>query len=383
MKDIVKVVIAGDICPAKSSTNQPGSEIYPNPFEHISAQFQNADYVVANLECPLTINPQPINKTGPCLWADPAFIPFIKQSGIHALGLANNHIRDAGSRGVMDTIAGCNEQGISTFGAGKDLVESEHAHIAEIDGVRICFLAMAEHEFCIADTNLPGANPLSSKRFVRFCRKNRDRYDVLIVLYHGGMEQYPLPTPEQQDLCRFMVEEGASVVVCQHSHCIGCAEKYREGHIVYGQGNFFFPYDKPRPQSWYTGILVEVSIETHTKNCGIRFIPFEQAKDGQGLHVVDEAGQKKMMTLFQERSQQVQDANWVKKQWQIQCEQTGKAHMWGLLGVKRIQRHIYRYFPFLDSMSKTRRQLCALNMIRCQTHREKIQTYLESLSSFK
>ena len=33
---------------------------------------------------------------------------------------------------------------------------------------------------------------------------------------------------------------GADVVLCQHSHCIGCYEQYEGAHILYGQGNFHF-----------------------------------------------------------------------------------------------------------------------------------------------
>ena len=35
---------------------------------------------------------------------------------------------------------------------------------------------------------------------------------------------------------RFIIEQGARMVICQHSHCAGCYEKYQNGHIIYGQG---------------------------------------------------------------------------------------------------------------------------------------------------
>ena len=37
-----------------------------------------------------------------------------------------------------------------------------------------------------------------------------------------------------------MAENGADVVICQHSHCIGCYEEYQGCYILYGQGNFHF-----------------------------------------------------------------------------------------------------------------------------------------------
>ena len=42
------------------------------------------------------------------------------------------------------------------------------------------------------------------------------------------------------EACRRIVEKGADLVVCQHSHCIGSEEIYKGKKILYGQGNFIF-----------------------------------------------------------------------------------------------------------------------------------------------
>lgn len=64
--------------------------------------------------------------------------------------------------------------------------------------------------------------------------------DYTIVLYHGGKEHYRFPSPNLQKYCRKFIEKGANIVICQHSHCIGCEENYKNGKIIYGQGNFLF-----------------------------------------------------------------------------------------------------------------------------------------------
>ena len=68
----------------------------------------------------------------------------------------------------------------------------------------------------------------------------KDQCDYVIVLYHGGKEHYRYPSPYLQRVARKMVEKGADLVVCQHSHCIGCYEKYKDSMIIYDQGNFIF-----------------------------------------------------------------------------------------------------------------------------------------------
>ncbi len=64
--------------------------------------------------------------------------------------------------------------------------------------------------------------------------------DKIIVILHGGIEYYPFPSPELQDKCHFLIEEGADIIVCQHTHCAGCIEEYLNGYIIYGQGNLIF-----------------------------------------------------------------------------------------------------------------------------------------------
>ena len=41
------------------------------------------------------------------------------------------------------------------------------------------------------------------------------------MFHQWGKEQYAYPTPKQQDISRFFVEEGVDVVISQHSHIAG------------------------------------------------------------------------------------------------------------------------------------------------------------------
>jgi hypothetical protein len=383
MKNTIRILITGDICPAKSPVVLSGENDSTNPFGQISEFFHNADYVVSNLECPLTDHPKPINKTGPCIWANPSFAAVLKKSGIDALGLANNHIRDAGDQAVLDTRTACHESGMATFGAGKDLEESGHPHIVNIEGIRVCFLAMAEHEFCIADTNQPGANPLSPIRFVRFCREHRNQYDILVVLYHGGIEQYPYPSPAQQDLCRFMVEEGANLVLCQHSHCIGCAEKSKQGHIVYGQGNFFFPYNSHKNLLWYEGLVVELVVDRYSKSCDIIIHPIRLDPSDQILYRLNKADSNIVLNEFHKRSHIVTNGQSVIDMWKQHCLNTGDSLLHSLMKLGRIKRKLISVLPCLHPMNKVKYILRTMNLLRCQSHHEKLLTVLEELAKSK
>ena len=111
-----------------------------------------------------------------------------------------------------------------------------------IQDIKIGFIGLSEHEFSLATEESWGANPLDLIDYIRNIKANSSEYDYLVVLLHGGSEHYPFPSPRLMETCRFLVEEGANAVVCQHSHCAGCYEEYLGRHIVYGQGNLSVSY---------------------------------------------------------------------------------------------------------------------------------------------
>lgn len=53
------------------------------------------------------------------------------------------------------------------------------------------------------------------------------------------------------------MEKDAELVICQHSHCLGCKEEYLQGTIVYGQGNFIF--DDEENEYWQISLLIKLS----------------------------------------------------------------------------------------------------------------------------
>ena len=69
-------------------------------------------------------------------------------------------------------------------------------------------------------------------------------HDYLIVIYHGGAEMFPYPTPNVRKRFYRMADCGADFITAQHTHCIGCEEHYQNSYMLYGQGNFFLEHMK-------------------------------------------------------------------------------------------------------------------------------------------
>lgn len=194
---------------------------------------QNADYRIFNLEVPLTDLEQPIPKCGPNLMAPTRCIAGYKAMNIDLLTLANNHILDQGQQGLKSKCEVLESAGIAYTGVGQTPKEAAKPYVFECDGKSIGVYAYAEHEFSIVTEYTAGANPIDLLETPDHIAALKAECDYVIVLYHGGKEYYRYPSPNLQKVCRKLVEKGADLVVCQHSHCIGCEEKIRVGVQLY------------------------------------------------------------------------------------------------------------------------------------------------------
>ena len=112
-----------------------------------------------------------------------------------------------------------------------------------------------------------------------------------------------------------MVRCGADVVLCQHSHCVGCYEYFEGGHILYGQGNFHFSSFVDR-ECWYNGLLVELDIDKNKNE--ITFIPVVEKTDGS-IELAKGEANKEILLGFAKRNMQLADGTW-KDGWHEFCE---------------------------------------------------------------
>ena len=373
------IIIAGDLGPTPSNYSFFSSgkigELIDN---RLMNQILSADYRVFNLEVPLTDNGAPIPKDGPNLKAPLTSITGIKQLNPSVVTLANNHIFDYGEEGLIDTLNLLSEYEIRFVGAGMDLSEACKPVFLEGEGHKIGIYASAEHEFSIAKDNRPGANPLEFLESFDHISDLKSDSDYVIILHHGGKEHYRYPSPELQKVCKKMVDQGADLVICQHSHCIGSYEKYKDGVIIYGQGNFLF--DRHNNDFWSTGLLIKA---TFSEKMALEFLPI--SKRGKGVELaVPEQGEVIMEEFFK-RSEQIIAPGFVEDQFEKYCMENGQYYLATLAGmgktVRRTDKVLNRLFTRLI-YSRNKLDIVR-NHFECETHRELILKYLELLTRKK
>jgi hypothetical protein len=371
---MARIVLAGDTCPIGRNERSFAEGDARSLLNDLAPDFLDADLRVLNLECPLIDSPSPIRKQGPTLGAPTRCAPGFLEIGVDTLALANNHIMDHGNAGLESTLTALKEAGISCFGAGHNQHIARKILVRELQGIRFGFLAMAEHEFSVASEVSPGANVLDIVDAVRNILESRDTYDFLIVLLHAGNEYYPFPRPGLMDTCRFLVEMGASCVVCQQSHCAGCMETYLGAPILYGQGNFIFDYPS-RESSWGKGLLAVLDCKT-AGALSVRIIPFSQSPLRSGVSRMSKQDESQFLETFWARSDAIRDGDFVRREWVKFCNQNRNFLLHGINGragfVRRAMGKL-DLLRYLDSPDVLRRRL---HFIRCESLREAIITLL-------
>jgi hypothetical protein len=373
--DQFSILIGGDLVPTKSNfalfNSANTAELLGDDLIDV---LRRADFRVFNLEVPLADREEPIRKCGPNLIAPTSTINGIKGIQTDLLTLANNHILDQGENGLHSTIRVLKENDIDYVGAGSDLNDATQPYIHESDGIRVGFYACAEHEFTIATEHCPGANPFDPLESLDHISKLKNECDYIIVLYHGGKEHYRYPSPYLQKVCRKIIDKGADLVVCQHSHCIGAFENYNEGTIVYGQGNFLF--DHSESDFWQTSLLLNVILTSGSMS--VEYIPI--VKQGRGIRLADKQHSEEVLRDFYERSDQILNENFIQQEYDKFAAEMLKGYLNAFHGNNLLFRVLNRLcrHKLTNNLYSDKSLTVIRNYIECEAHRELVLTGLKN-----
>lgn len=300
----MKTLLVGDVSPTKDCNSYFAAKDIDALFsKEVQQLFVGNDINFVNLEVALTECEDGIEKFGPCLKASGGTADVLKQLGATVCGLANNHIFDFGKKGVADTFEHLARVGLPYTGYGENYEDSRKNYVVEKDGERVCLINVCEHEYSYALEDEQGARPFDCFDTIEDIRTAKETADRVIVLYHGGKEHSRYPSPRLVKTCRAMVRAGADVVLCQHTHIIGCYEQYQDGHILYGQGNFHFGGHE-NVEGWPQLFATLYDTKTHQ----IEFIPLEN--DGIKLHVMKGEKRAAELAAFEERNKKLADGSW-------------------------------------------------------------------------
>ncbi len=217
---------------------------YEYPFKNVEESFEDADITFANLECTLSKS-SAVREKGPNLYSPPESVDALKYLNCTVVSLGNNHINDFGEQGIIKTMEILKDNGISCFGAGRNLEEANREVIIESKGLKFCFLGYTTPEnhvkAIIAGANTAGCVFYDSRKIEEDIKRVKAKSDIICISLHWGYESYIYPSPQQIELAHQIIEAGAGIVIGHHPHIIQGFERYKNGVIFYSLGNFFFP----------------------------------------------------------------------------------------------------------------------------------------------
>lgn len=214
----------------------------------VDSVFHAAQVVVGNLECPATEIEAPVFKKF-IFRAEPSWLEALQRHGVTHLNLANNHSIDQGRRGLIDTKENILAAGMVPIGAGANMAEaSEPVLLAEqprkvwlVPSLR---LALENYAY-LTDKPCVSQEPMDSLLQRVYRLRQQDSTAVIIVSLHWGAEHKLVPVPRQRLDAHMLIQAGADVLVCHHTHTLQTIEDYQGHMIYYSVGNFIFDQHKP------------------------------------------------------------------------------------------------------------------------------------------
>lgn len=244
------VCFAGDINLDENWGTTQSMDVRENGiFDCISPELveimQNADIMCLNNEFTYSTGGSPLPGKAYTFRAKPERVEVLKQLGVDAVTLANNHVYDYGKKALLDTFSVLEEAEIPYFGAGKNLEEAMSPLYLEVDGKTIALVGASRAEKNKMTPQATETEPgilrcYDTTLFQESIREAKANADFCIAFVHWGTE-YSFDLEQIQiDTGKEYLDAGADVIIGAHSHCLQGLEYYNGKPIVYSLGNYWF-----------------------------------------------------------------------------------------------------------------------------------------------
>ncbi len=231
----IKLLFVGDIMMdrfvKKKILNNNSDYLFP--FKNILSYLHSFNYVIANLEGPISNKGEKIGSKY-SFRMDPIVAKVLKNANIKIVNLANNHIFDYGKIAFEETIDNLNESGIQYFGINYEPL------IIDVNSVKIGFLGFSDFLKQLDAKNSAVGITIINNDFGEVIRKAKSKVDILVVIFHWGSEYEKFANQRQEKLARLAIDSGADLVIGHHPHVIQNIENYQGKYIFYSLGNFIF-----------------------------------------------------------------------------------------------------------------------------------------------
>lgn len=295
--DMISISFVGDLILLEDQVKAGYNDSHYNfnkMFSYASKYFEKTDYTIGVLEGPVANSTYSIGNfnDGKNIYLNypKEFIDSIKGSGIDLVTISNNHILDKELKGLNETIENLKERNMDFIGS------KERYKIANIKNLKVGILAYTYGTNYYSEEKLYNLNitnmivPKTSSLFEQvkndvindFNELKKQNVDLIIVLPHMG-SQFALKQNEMQKTWnKIFADNGASIVLGDHSHSVQPLEYINDCFIVNSPGNFANQYTDNNGDATS---IVNIYIDKNTKKIiNSSIIPMFTKSDEKGFY---------------------------------------------------------------------------------------------------
>ena len=194
-------------------------------FENFRDVFSQDDCTVVNCECVLADSSDGEAEKDFRFRGPEEFVNIFREGSVEAVSLANNHSKDYGGAGLLNTIRVLEEAGI---GWARD----QDFYIFEKDGIRIAF-AGVDHGI------MQWSDYLIRDKLLKM--QEDGEINAAVLMIHEGKEYSARHLGKQELYSEYFVENaGADLVIIHHPHVLQGIKILNNRCIFYSLGNFIF-----------------------------------------------------------------------------------------------------------------------------------------------
>jgi poly-gamma-glutamate capsule biosynthesis protein CapA/YwtB (metallophosphatase superfamily) len=207
-----------------------------------------ADAVIGNLECPISDSQERWRGLKAFrLCASPRVVEILAAGHVKCVSLANNHLLDCATEGLIHTRDHLARAAIAHAGAGMNLAEASAPTMFRAGKLNVGFVSLTDtmRQFGARATK-PGtwflpirSNPATFETIVSLATALRKRgADILVLSVHWGPNLRHWPPKRYRRFARAAIDRGFDIVHGHSAHLLQAVEFHRNGLILYGTGDF-------------------------------------------------------------------------------------------------------------------------------------------------
>jgi len=203
------------------------------------------DTIIVNLEAALTYSDTIVPKVFN-FKSDPEHVASLQCANIGLVNLANNHVLDYATEGLLETLDTLKKAKIPYVGAGKNSDEAEKVHYLDIAGVTISVIGCTDNEpGWNADSVHAGTNYLKvgqTHKLKNNIEEARKKSDIVIISIHWGPNMVQYPPKAFIQFAHDLIDCGVDIIHGHSAHIFQAVEVYKNKLILYDTGDFVDDY---------------------------------------------------------------------------------------------------------------------------------------------